>query len=74
VTPTLWGAVVIGALIVLLISAWLVTRDTTGTPPKPPGRHRRPHRDPHDPIRDDDQPPPGGDPDDSDTPSWGDFR
>ena len=72
-TPTLWGAVVVGALIVLLIGAYLVTRDTI-TPPTPPGRHRRPHRDPHDPIRNDDQPPPGDDHDDSDTPSWGDFR
>ena len=72
-TPTLWGVVVIGSLLVLLISAWLLTRDTTGTPPKPPGRHR-PHRDPHDPIRNDDQPPPGDDPNDNDNPSWGDFR
>ena len=73
-TPTLWGVVVIGALIVLLISAWLLTRDTTGTPPTPPGRHRRSYRDPHDPLRKDDEPPPGDDPGDRDTPSWGDFR
>jgi hypothetical protein len=60
VTPTVWGALVIGALVVLVAGAWLITRDTA-TPPKPPGRHRRPHRRADLPLRQDDEPPPGDD-------------
>ena len=37
-TPTVWGVVVIGALTVLIVGAWLITRDKTAAPPKPPGR------------------------------------
>lgn len=53
---TVWEMVVPIALAALAISAWLVLRDPT--PSSPPGRHRQPHRDPHDPIRRDDEPPP----------------
>jgi hypothetical protein len=46
------------AFVLVAVGAWLLTRDTTAKPPPPPGRHRRTARDPHDPIRDDDQEPP----------------
>jgi hypothetical protein len=59
VSPSLFGAIVIVAVIVIVIVVWLLTRDTTANPPKPPGRHRRPGRDMHDPIRRDDEQPPG---------------
>ncbi len=58
---TLWGAVIVAALILIAIGVWLLTRDTP--PPPLPGRHRQPPRDPHDPIRqDDEEPPEQGDP------------
>jgi hypothetical protein len=54
---TVLGIVVPIALLGIAVGIWLLLRDT-GTPP-PPGRHRRPRRDPHDqPIVPDDQDPP----------------
>ena len=40
---TLWGVVIVVSLVLLAITAWLVTRDTP--PPPPPGRHRPKRRD-----------------------------
>src|SRR6478672_3134046 len=53
---TIWGAVIGLVAILVIVGAWWLTRDTT--PPKPPRRHRPMRRDPHDPIRRDDEPPP----------------
>ena len=53
---TLWGAVIVAALILIAIGVWLLLRDTPLPPP--PGRHRPERRDPHDPIRQDDEEPP----------------
>ena len=50
--------VILVALLVAAVGVWLILRDTTPKPPPPPGRHRRPARDPHDPIRDDHEEPP----------------
>jgi hypothetical protein len=64
VTPTLFGALIVAALLLAGIGAWLLFRDTP-TPKRP--RRRRPSRDPHDqPIVPDDEQPPGND--------WEDFR
>jgi hypothetical protein len=56
VNPSLFGAIVIVAALVIAAAVWWLWRDIT--PPKPPGRHRPTRRDPHDPIRRDDEPPP----------------
>jgi len=56
---TLWGVVIVVSLVLLAITAWLVTRDTPPRPP--PGRHRPKRRDPHDPVVSDDEPPPNQD-------------
>jgi hypothetical protein len=56
---TLWGVVIVVSLVLLAITAWLVTRDIP--PPPPPGRHRPKRRDPHDPVVSDDEPPPNQD-------------
>jgi hypothetical protein len=54
---TVWGILVPIALVALAVGVWLLLRDPT--PPSPPGRHRRPPRDPHDqPIVPDEEPPP----------------
>ena len=52
---TLWGLVIVVVVILVIVGAWWLTQDST--PPKPPGRHRPNRRDPHDPIRRDDEPP-----------------
>ena len=43
-------------LVAIIAAIWWVMRDPT-PPPRPPGCHRR-RRDPHDPIRGDDEEPP----------------
>jgi hypothetical protein len=43
-------------LVAIIAAIWSVVRDPT-PPPRPPGCHRR-RRDPHDPIRGDDEEPP----------------
>ena len=54
---TVWIVVVVVALIVIIVSLWLWLRSAS---PQPPGQHRRPRRlDPHDPIREDGEEPPG---------------
>ena len=54
---TLLGILVPIALVALAVGVWLLLRDSN--PPKPPGRHRQPPRDPNDqPIVPDDVEPP----------------
>jgi hypothetical protein len=53
-TPSLWGVVIVVALIVAGIGIWLLLRDTP--PSTPPGRHQRPSkRLPQEPIRKDEE-------------------
>jgi hypothetical protein len=55
----IWVIVISVAAMLVVISVWLL-RDAS---PQPPGRHsgsgRARRRDPHDPIRSDDEEPPG---------------
>jgi len=52
---TLCGLVIVVVLVLVAVSAWWLTRDTKR--PARPGRHRPKRRDPHDPIRGDDEVP-----------------
>lgn len=54
--PNYWGAVALLVLIAAILGGYLIQRDPTSSTPAP--HHRRPVRDPHDPIRRDDEPPP----------------
>jgi hypothetical protein len=56
VSPIFAGVVVAVALIVVIMGVWLLTRNSN--PPKPPGRHQQPRRDPHDPVVPDNEEPP----------------
>ena len=58
---TVWVAVIVAAILaVIVVAVWLWLRSAS---PQPPGQHRGPgrarRRDPHDPIRSDDEEPPG---------------
>ena len=59
---TVWVIVISAAAVLVVIGVWLVLRDAS---PQPPGQHRGPgrarRRDPHDPIRQDDEEPPAQD-------------
>ena len=55
----IWVIVISAAAVLVVIGVWLLLRDAS---PQPPGQHRGSgrarRRDPHDPIRQDDEEPP----------------